>query len=175
MSNHNPYATPESDVVDISNNEGIAKIKSFKRFSTWWVVLLAMFTLSIYAYYWMVSRTNTINSIIPENKVSMWIPYTVIISGVINLLATMLPIARPFIGTISEEATANFMAFGQIAMFLSFIGLILTLVWVYKFRNRLNLISGSKKGDVYRAGPILTFFFQLYYMQYKINQMHDAT
>ena len=175
MSNHNPYTTPVSDVVDISNNEGIAKIKSFKRFSTWWVVLLAMFTLGIYAYYWMVSRTNTINSIIPENKVSMWIPYTIIISGVINLIATMLPIALPFIDTISEEATANFMAFGQIATLLSFVGLILTLIWVYKFRNRLNLISGSKKGDVYRVGPILTFFFQLYYMQYKINQMHDAT
>lgn len=48
---------------------------------------------------------------------------------------------------------------------------ILILVWVFKFRNRFKLIHQDKKIDL---SPILTFFFQIFYLQYKINQVHDA-
>jgi hypothetical protein len=36
---------------------------------------------------------------------------------------------------------------------------IVNLVWVFKFRNRLNEFFASPKGDRYWLGVLLTFFF----------------
>ena len=161
----NPYAAPESNVSSDSLGQDVNKIKAFKRFTTWAVLGLAIITFGIYAYYWMFSRTKTLNSVIPENKVAGWLVPTVIGLGVINILLSFLPFASP-------ELAASL---AVISLPLSLIGFVLMIVWAFKFRNRLNIISGSSKGNVFWLGPILTFFFQLYYFQYKINQMHDAS
>ncbi len=58
---------------------------------------------------------------------------------------------------------------------ISMLTMVLNLVWAFKFRNRLNILSGSKKGDMFWLGGVLTFFFQIYYFQYKINEMHDVS
>jgi len=164
--NQNPYATPASNVASDSIGQDVGKIKTFKRFTTWGVLGLAIITLGIYGYYWMFSRTKVLNSIIPENKIASWIVPAVLIVGLINIVLSILPIAVPIMA-------GDFLAI--ISLPLSLIGMGLALVWAFKFRNRLNIISGSTKGNVFWLGPILTFFFNLYYLQYKINQMHDAS
>ena len=161
----NPYAAPASNVASDSLGQDVSKIKAFKRFTTWGVLGLAIITLGIYAYYWMYSRTKTLNSLIPENKVAGWLVPVIIIMGVINLLFSALPFIAPEQAATIQMISAPF----------SIIAFVLGLTWAFKFRNRLNIISGSSKGNVFWLGPILTFFFQLYYFQYKINQMHDAS
>jgi len=163
--NQNPYATPSSNVSSDSIGQDVEKIKSFKRFTTWGVVGLAIITLGIYGYYWMISRTKVLNSLIPENKIAGWVVPSVIAIGVINIFLSLLPSVAP---EVAAQAAV-------ISIPLSLIGFVLVLIWAFKFRNRLNIISGSSKGNVFWLGPILTFFFQLYYFQYKINQMHDAS
>jgi hypothetical protein len=161
----NPYAAPASNVASDSLGQDVSKIKSFKRFTTWGVLGLAIITLGIYAYYWMFSRTKTLNTLIPENKIAGWMVPTIIIFGVINILLSLLPLLAPEQAVTIQMLSTPF----------SIIGFVLGLTWAFKFRNRLNIISGSSKGNVFWLGPILTFFFQLYYFQYKINQMHDAS
>ena len=48
------------------------------------------------------------------------------------------------------------------------------LIWVYTLRNRLNRIIGAQEEDERWIGPVATFFFQILYLQYKINQAIDA-
>lgn len=162
--NHNPYAAPATNVASDSLGQDVSKIKAFKRFTTWGVLGLAIITLGIYGYYWMFSRTKVLNSLIPENPVASWIVPAVLITGLINVVLSILPLAVP---SVAADLAI-------ISLPLSIIGMVLALVWAFKFRNRLNIISGSSKGNVFWLGPILTFFFNLYYFQYKINQMHDA-
>jgi hypothetical protein len=161
----NPYAAPASNVASDSLGQDVSKIKVFKRFTTWGVVGLAIITLGIYGYYWMYSRTKTLNTLIPENKIAGWLVPAVIGLGIINIIMSLLPLGAP---ELAES-------FALVSLPFSLIGFVLIIVWAFKFRNRLNIISGSSKGNVFWLGPILTFFFQLYYFQYKINQMHDAS
>lgn len=161
----NPYAAPASNVASDSLGQNVGKVKAFKRFTTWGVIGLAIITLGIYGYYWMFSRTKVLNTLIPENKVASWLVPAVIITGVLNLIFSILPLIAPELaGTLA-----------LVSLPFSIIGFVLVIVWAFKFRNRLNIISGSTKGNVFWLGPIITFFFQLYYFQYKINQMHDAS
>jgi len=162
----NPYAAPTSNVASDSLGQDVSKIKAFKRFTTWGVIGLAIITLGIYGYYWMYSRTKILNTLIPENKIAGWLVPAIIGIGIINLIFSFLPMA------VSPEIVQ---AISLISIVFSLIGFVLVITWAFKFRNRLNIISGSTKGSPFWLGPILTFFFQLYYFQYKINQMHDAS
>jgi len=161
----NPYAAPSSNVASDSLSQDFSKIKAFKRFTTWGVIGLAIITLGIYGYYWMYSRTKTLNSLIPENKIAGWLVPAVIGIGIFNIILSLLPLATPELAQSISLVSLPF----------SLIGFVLVITWAFKFRNRLNIISGSTKGSPFWLGPILTFFFQLYYFQYKINQMHDAS
>ena len=50
---------------------------------------------------------------------------------------------------------------------------IFEMIWVFKIRNRL--VDDVIKTENPRAqiGPALTFFLQIFYLQYKINQQID--
>ena len=162
----NPYAAPTSNVASDSIGQDISSVKAFKRFTTWGVLGLAIITMGIYAYYWMYTRTKILNSLISKDKMPSWIVPAVIVIGAINLILSLAPYAS--LGASTMKALLI------ISTPLSLIGFVLFVVWAFMFRSRLNLISGSSKGNAFWLGPILTFFFQLYYFQYKINQMHDA-
>jgi hypothetical protein len=58
---HNPYQTPNSDLSNPGNQAGTLAI--FKRFSTWFVFLLSIVTLSLYLLYWFYDRTKTLNQL----------------------------------------------------------------------------------------------------------------
>ena len=55
----NPYAAPQSDVIEASGN---TRIHIFKRFSAWWVFILNLVTMGIYPLYWMYNRASIINN-----------------------------------------------------------------------------------------------------------------
>ncbi|WNC68806.1 hypothetical protein RI845_01330 [Thalassotalea nanhaiensis] len=44
------------------------------------------------------------------------------------------------------------------------------VTWIIMVRNRINLISGSNKGDKLWLNPLVTSIFHVIYMQHKINQ-----
>ena len=161
----NPYAAPNANVASDSLGQDVNKVKAFKRFTTWGVLGLAIITLGIYGYYWMFTRTKTLNALIPENKLASWLVPAVIGLGIVNIVLSLLPLVSPDLAATLSLISLPF----------SIIGFVLVLMWAFGFRSRLNTISGSTKGNVFWLGPILTFFFQLYYFQYKINQMHDAS
>ena len=47
---------------------------------------------------------------------------------------------------------------------------VLDVTWIIVVRNRINLITGSSKGDKLWLKPLITSIFHVIYMQHKINQ-----
>ncbi len=52
---------------------------------------------------------------------------------------------------------------------------IFDVTWIIMVRNRINKISGAKKGDKLWLNPFITSIFHVIYMQYKINQTLTKT
>lgn len=65
--------------------------------------------------------------------------------------------------------------FDDLAILKSSIGIhmvssVFDVAWIIMVRNRINLISGSNKGDKLWLNPLVTSIFHVIYMQHKINQ-----
>lgn len=154
----NPYVAPEAD-LEVQHAAGDLSV--FNRFSTWGLFGLALISFGIYNIYWLYNRTQKLNSIC-ENP----IPKGFMNGAVITYIAFMVV---SFLGGLVPSA-AEMLA--MISGVLNLAVVVLFLVWAFKFRNRLNQITHSE-GKKTWAGPIMTFFFNVLYLNYKINQNID--
>lgn len=162
MSDHNPYAAPEAEVAMPSTDNAIDRIKTIKRFTTWGVVGFSIITLGIYGFYWLYSRTKTLNNSLDEGqRIPQWVILGALLSYVLYIL---LSIGSGFVPELAA-----------IGGLLAIVYIVLYLIWIYKFRSRINMLTATKRGDKFWIGPILTFFINIFYFQYKINQIHDNT
>jgi len=150
----NVYQAPEAELV----KDEIGDFSVFERFSTWFVVVLSVITLSFYIPYWLYTRTKQLNTI-TKDKISD--------GFIITALALfMVSMAGAF-----ASGSVEFSKDAEIVLgLLDLTSNIFTIVWVFKIRNRiLDLVKDSPID----LGGVLTFFFQLYYLQYKINEIID--
>jgi hypothetical protein len=152
----NPYSPPQSDVEVINASNSMS---SFKRFSAWWVFLLTFVTFGIYTMYWLYTRSVTINNI-HHRRISDTAIWGTIITYVISTAISFLP----------SDFSANLAIVGLIGTFAY---LFFFLWWLYAVRNRLQEMIDENGGPDFRIGPIMTFFFQSIYLQYKINEQID--
>ena len=153
----NPYSSPATELVD-HRGSGIGQ---FKRFSAWGVLGLTVITFGIYYMYWFFSRSNRLNQFYPHkiNPVFIW-----------GSLATYI-IYMVFSNLVEQLADRpELLVAGAIA---SFAYLILYVGWVFAFRNRLIEMAREDGNTEFKIGPVMTFFFQALYLQYKINEYHD--
>lgn len=161
--------TVEDNSSEVSALPDVEKIKKIKRISTWLVFFLSIVTVGFYTFYWLYKRTIIVNqSLDKEDRISTWLPIVTIVSAVLYLILTIVPLV--FFFSINPDAASIMISMGT---FFSFIYMIGFLVWLFKFRSRLNILSGSTSGEQFWLGGIFTFFFNILYFQWKINQMHD--
>ncbi|SIQ86753.1 DUF4234 domain-containing protein [Marinobacterium stanieri] len=152
----NPYAAPEAE-LEVQQAEGDLSV--FKYFTTWAVLGLSIITLGIYPIYWLYNRTQKLNTITPTPISQGFVTAAL----VIMILSTVLSYVLPFLGSTLLVLIGNL---------ISLVSTVLFFVWVFKFRNRLNAVTQSQ-GQPTWAGPVLTFFFSIFYLNYKINQHID--
>jgi len=74
----NLYAPPAAVLVDYP--KGRLRILEIPRFPTWSVLALAVLTLSLYVVYLLYSRTQVLNTVMPERRIVPAFFWTVIIS-----------------------------------------------------------------------------------------------
>ncbi|GAB1261996.1 DUF4234 domain-containing protein [Aurantivibrio plasticivorans] len=151
----NIYSTPKSQVIEIDKST-----VPFERFSTWYVVGLSIITLSLYVPYWLYTRTKQLNGVV-ENTISEAFVNSVLGFYILSF-AMVIPVSM-YEGNTEIELLSSI---------VDLVANILILVWVYKFRNRL--VDEIFKNR-YSLGNIITFFFQIYYLQYKINEYIDES
>jgi len=171
---NNPYSAPEANLVnEATDGSGVAAIKQFPRFTTWAVVGLAFITLGIYGYYWLYSRTKILNKLIPENPIAKWLPVTTISLMLLYWVISLAPLLFMGGDMMDPSASSSMGGIMLIAPLVNIAVLVLFLMWIFGFRSRINQITGAQKGNMFWLGGILTFFINVYYFQYKINEMHD--
>ncbi len=52
--------------------------------------------------------------------------------------------------------------------------IIVNLICVFSFRNRLREYAAAHSAYSFRAGSVSTFFLQVLYLNYKVNELIDA-
>jgi len=165
MSDSNPYSAPKADLAVKPSGGGIEKIKHFKRFTAWGVFGLSLITYGIYTVYWLYSRTKILNELVPDNKIADWIPSTLILTTLVSIGAGI--VSGGYVSAVSVGIANSIYLLSTLAY------LVLYIILIFAFRNRMNVLSDSHAGSKFWIGGIMTFFFNAIYFQYKINQVHD--
>ncbi|MCP3899406.1 MAG: DUF4234 domain-containing protein [Desulfobacteraceae bacterium] len=163
VSNANPYITPSANLIE-SNKEGAAALAEFNKVSTWIVLLLTMLTCGVYAFFWLYSRTKILNRLPSVEPISSGFMVTTIILWAISMLFSF--------GTGINTGIQGEPDVGLtlITNLLSIVASILPIVWYFKFKNRLNTFLTNHVQNGSLLGPIMTFFFNILYLSYKLNE-----
>ena len=150
----NPYQVPESNLVQKTDP---SLVTNFPRQSAWAVFGLALITLGIYPYFWLYSRAKIVNEI-HEKPISLQLVGSLIVLALLNYTTN-------FWGETMPAAIA--------VLVVTVVSLVIYIMVVFKFRNRLQDILTRSSGTQYKVGGIMAFFFYSIYFQYKINECSD--
>ncbi len=154
----NPYVAPEAE-LEVQHAAG--DLSAFTRFSTWAVLGLSIITMGIYSIYWLYSRTQQLNKV-SSDRISQGFVSAAVVLYVANMALSLV------VSFITDGAGV----LAVVSSVLSLVSSIMFIVWAFKFRNRLNRVTQSA-GKPTWCGPILTFFLNVLYLNYKINQNID--
>lgn len=151
----NPYASPEAEVVQA----GSSSIDGMPRFSTWMVFFLSIITFGIYGIYWLYSRVGKLNQL-TENPVPVSLIHAYLGITIISW------ICQGMVGAESDSAGL----IGVVGLLASIASMIIYWVTIFKMRNRLcdDVLAEP------RWNGFFTWFLNLFYINYKVNQAIDA-
>lgn len=164
MSEHNPFTPPESDLRP--SRKGQQFIQEFPRLPTMLFVGLGLLTLGLYIYAWIYTRNAMMNRCVPEGKrIPSWLSNSTVALGVITFCMSALGMLLPesSIGKGMIEAQS---IFAMVSFFV-------TMIWFFTFRGLLNALAGAQPGQKLWINGIILVLFTAYYLQYKINQIHE--
>jgi hypothetical protein len=130
------------------------------------LVVLTAVTGGVYTAYWFLKRLDAINSLHSEHKVGQGI-FGFIIAGCIVNAAIVLYLA--FAGVGLEEGFA--LRLLNTSNLLGFAVNIAVLVQTFKVRKILLDHYAVHLGRKVDFSWILTFFFSIFYLQFKINRL----
>lgn len=149
--------------------KGLERVEVFPRVNVWLVLLLSLITLGIYQIFWFADRAFKMNRVMPENPIS-----PALIQGYIGVVIVSF-ISGIVVGIMTMTASADAIVVADgVDTVISLVSTIVYLFLLFKFRNRLNEMAGAVKGEKEWCSGILTFFFSLLYLQYKINRYREA-
>lgn len=135
--------------------------KPVERKSVWMVILLSIVTLGIYVPYWLYQRLDAFNQMKSTEKLDK---STVMAVLVMYSLTTVMYI----VSTISEILYPENISFvtniDNVGSVIDFISTIMMLYLAFRTRK---VIEDHFKVTL---SGVATFFFSIYYLQYKINQ-----
>ncbi|WP_078085607.1 DUF4234 domain-containing protein [Microbulbifer mangrovi] len=149
---NNPYSAPTSDLSEATED---LISGNFQRFSAWWVFLLSIVTLGIYPVYWVFTRAQTANRIHEKQITAAWL------------------VAMVALYALTFAAEFIFPEMEGLYLLVNVGYLVAYLTCLFKVKNRLQDLMSKSTGSTYTLGPVLTFFFNAIYLQYKINEFID--
>jgi hypothetical protein len=154
-----PYAPPGAIVADPAP----ASYGDFRRISTWWIIPLWVITLGLYPSYWLYSRVKTLNALSTTDAIPEGLPLAGLLLNAGNLIAAFVNAAYP-----------DLMGIPLIAFFVQLASFIVNLVCVFSFRDELEEHPTEHSERSYHLSGLATFFLQVLYLNYKLNQRIDA-
>ena len=155
---HNPYAPPAEPVVafrDTPLDDGPNDFESERR-PVVLAIVLTVVTLGFYPAIWLLKRRAFLDRQDADKELGTGLPMFILVSTVMGL-------GLAFAG---GEAT-------KIRPLFSLAGGVATLIANFRVLGILRSVS-SRTGRFLEFSTVGTFFFGIYYLQYKINQMADT-
>jgi hypothetical protein len=156
---YDPYAPPGAIVADPAP----ASYGDFRRISTWWIIPLTIITLGVYPSYWLYSRVKTLNALSTTEAIAEGLPLAGLLLNAGNLIAAFVSVAYP-----------DLIGIPLIALFVKLAFFIVNLVCVFSFRDELHEHPTEYSERSYHLSGLATFFLQVPYLNYKLNQRIDA-
>jgi len=74
---------------------------------------------------------------------------------------------------IAEGLTNDNPQIVYIGKLINYIYIFIIILWLFKVRDKMNIILDTKKNTQFWYSGILTFFFNICYLQYKTNRIQD--
>lgn len=146
----------------------IESIRTFKDQSTWRLLGLGIITFGVYFAYYMKRQTIKINRIIDDKaKISLGFVNVILALSYVSLLFFILFV-------FSSEGTPLEKLSDKMGDFTGHIVSIMTIVWGFKARNRINDFYVISKDDREWFHGLWTFFFSPLYFNYKVNKICEA-
>ena len=155
---HPPVSVPEQALLAAGRN----RIHEFTKQSVLLLLLFGVITLGIYLLVWVYRQVKVINRLLPQQAISQPFLYAF----------TALYIGYYLTG-VAELIYGETPELWAIEKPLDLAGNIIFLVMVFKIRNRLNIIVRAQPGGAFWLSALLTFFFNIFYIQYKINRLQE--
>jgi len=153
---------PESS-VDSSNNSASpsSPMQQLPRIPTLTVVAYSILTLGLYGTYWLYTRTQIINQL-HDKQIPMAVPHAIIGLLLINFIFSIMSGTNPENMEYRELVTISGLCFS--------LG---NLYWVFLLRDRIHRITLAGEKSLFWLNGIFCFLFQVFYLQYKINEYID--
>lgn len=142
----------------------IPLLQNLKRESTALTLCLNIATFGVYGAHYMYSQTEKLNNEVSDDrKVSTFVMGTMVfvawLSGIIDLFS------------VFNEPSESLEFFND---YISFGYMISIILWSFKWRKMFHeTMNIANSNDGRWLNGFLTFFFGLYYINYKINVIND--
>lgn len=141
-----------------------ATISQLKSQSTWRLLLLSLITVWIYHAHYMKRQTRIINQqLAKEQQISDELVNVILILAYVTALLFV-----PYF--LVEEGHP----IERISDILDLVWMILSIVWAFKARNRMNMLLALTKNKTNWFHGFWTLLFTTLYFNYKINKLNDT-
>ena len=130
--------------------------------STHRLVFLTIATIGIYPVFYIRRQSSIFNSYFPSSKIS---------NLFILILLSLIALSAVF--TIFSFIGQETIKIAQVNNMLGLASGLMTLFWAFKIRNKLNQILGAEKGHPEYFKKRYTILFNLFYINFKINQLTE--
>jgi len=152
---------PSPDSSNVNNGSPSGPMQRLPRIPTLNIVAYSILTLGLYGTYWLYTRTQIINQF-HDKKIPMAVPHAIIGLLLINFIFSIMSGTNPENMEYREMVTISGLCFS--------LG---NLYWVFLLRNRIHRITLAGEKSLFWLNGIFTFLFQVFYLQFKINEYID--
>jgi len=160
----NPYAPPKAAVADLSPT-------GLKRRSVILMILLSIVTFGLYFPIWFLRRRAALNRLDSPRKLRLW-PFVIAVTWFVFQFIMGIAAGSAPLGQAIGEGAALLLNFVQFA-----VG-ILMLVQSFFTKDILedhlagpgDQVPNPLLVDTVKLSGVMTFFFQIFYLQYVINR-----
>lgn len=128
------------------------------------LLLLNSVTCGIYGSYWFLMRQPFVDSLHSGTKIGRSVPTLILAGAGINIAISVLSMAATSSGSPLPEVVALLSQLFGLAVGIA------SLLIAFKVRSAL-LDHGRRLEPGYSVSAFATFFFNILYLQYKINRM----
>jgi len=162
-----PYKSPDA-AVDLLQAAG--DFRQMQRLNTVLVFVLSVGTFGLYMPYWAITRTNRFNTIYPAGQISLTFTYAICAVYISSYVFDLFEITG-----LSGNLDADMISiYASVYLSLYWTGTIGFTIWVFYFRYKFRVYLERVINNPFNSPNIvLTFFFGIIYLNFKINQTVD--